>query len=228
MVILVVALAGCGDGTTDERTATTAAAPRVTPFPTGFGTDLVPGTTYTTQAFRPKLRITLREEGWKAFAATPTDLEMEPETTPPVQDSGVGIHRAPKVFDAAKGGEIPGDAVAGPPDFADWLTNHPHLKATKPKRVEAVGLKGVVIDVRVKSAQPRQYRDCGKVEGDCVVMIVGGVEPLVYGSNTFARWLVLEHPEGQVLIEQFVEPAKAFGKESRRLEQALSGIELAD
>ena len=67
-------------------------------------------------------------------------------------------------------------------DFTE-VADHIGLKATRPKPVEALGLKGVSIDVRVKSSQPRKYKDCGKVEGDCVVMFVGKVEPIVYGSS---------------------------------------------
>jgi hypothetical protein len=126
-----------------------------------------------------------------------------------------------QVFDPAEGGVTPGDAVPGPDDFAEWLTTHPHLRATKPKPVEALGLEGVQIDVRVKSSQPRKYKDCGKVEGDCVVMFVGKVEPIVYGSKSLGRFLVLEQPDGkQLVVEEYVEPARALKaqqREARRL-----------
>ena len=116
-----------------------------------------------------------------------------------------------QVFPPETGGVTPGDAVPGPDDFAAWLTTHPHLKTTKPKPVEALGLKGVSIDVRVKSSQPRKYKDCGKVEGDCVVMFVGKVEPIVYGSKSLGRFYVLEQPDGkQLVVEQYVEPASAL------------------
>jgi hypothetical protein len=74
---------------------------------------------------------------------------------PPITVSGVSFHHITRVFPPKTGGVIPGDAVAGPADFATWLTTHPYLRATNPKPVEALGLKGVSIDVRVKSSQPR-------------------------------------------------------------------------
>ena len=127
-----------------------------------------------------------------------------------MDSSALAFHHMTQVFAPETGGVTPGDAVPGPDDFAKWLTDHPHLKTTKPKPVEALGLKGVSIDVRVKSSQPRRYKDCGKVEGDCVVMFVGKVEPIVYGSKSFGRFYVLEQPDGrQLVVEQYIEPASA-------------------
>ena len=125
-------------------------------------------------------------------ADSPDHLEIEPTVEDPVDSSALAFHHMTQVFDPAKGGKTPGDAVAGPDDFAAWLTGHPHLNATTPKPVEALGLKGVSIDVRVKSSQPRRYKDCGKVQGECVVMFVGKIEPIVYGSLSFGRFYVLE------------------------------------
>ena len=36
---------------------------------------------------------------------------------------------------------------------------------------------------------PDDYKDCGKVEGDCVVMFVGKVEPIVYGAKSLGALL---------------------------------------
>jgi hypothetical protein len=62
-----------------------------------------------------------------------------------------------QVFDPARGGTTPGDAVAGPEDFAQWLTDHPHLKTTKPAPVEALGLKGVSIEPDGKQLVVEQF-----------------------------------------------------------------------
>ena len=62
----------------------------------------------------------------------------------------------------------------------------------------------------MKSSQPRKYKDCGKVEGDCVVMFVGEVEPIVYGSKSFGRFYVLDSPTAQLVVEQYIEPALAL------------------
>lgn len=73
-------------------------------------------------------------------------------------------------------------------------------------------MKGVSIDVRVKSSQPRRYKECGKVAGDCVAIFVGKIEPIVYGSASFGRFYVLEQPDGkELVVERYVEPASAEG-----------------
>ena len=212
-------LAGCG-GEDEPKAPATAA---VTPFPSIDRADLAPGTPYTTQQFKPKITLTLPEGEWLAAGAdSPDHVEIEPTPQDPVDSSALAFHHMTKVFDPEMGGETPGDAVAGPTDFAQWLTDHAHLKATKPEPVEALGLKGVSIDVRVKSSQPRQYKDCGKVEGDCVVMFVGKIEPIVHGSKSFGRFYVLEQPDGkELVVEQYVEPAGAFRAQRPAFEAAL-------
>lgn len=186
-------------------------AATTTPLSTIDNSNLTAGTTYTTKLFKPNITFTVPSEGeWKLFGSdSPDHIEIEPVVEDPVDLATIGFHHMTQVFPPETGGEIPGDAVPGPDDFAKWLTDHPHLKTTKPKPVEALGLKGVSIDVTVKSAQPKQYKDCGKVEGDCVVMFVSKVETIVYGSTTFGRFYVLEQPDGkELVVEQAVEPGK--------------------
>ena len=209
-LLAALVLASCGSD--DEPAAEQAAKPSVTPFPTIDRADLEVGTTYTTQQFKPNITLTLPEGEWIAAGAdSPDHVEIEPTPQDPVDASALAFHHMTQVFDPEQGGVTPGDAVAGPDDFAAWLTGHPHLKATKPKPVEALGLKGVAIDVRVKSSQPRRYKDCGKVEGECVVMFVGKVEPIVYGSKSLGRFFVLEQPDGkELVVEQYIEPASAL------------------
>ena len=209
-LLAVLALLGACGGE-DEKAAPAAAKPSVTPFPTIDRADLDVGRTYTTRQFKPNITLTLPEGEWIAAGAdSPDHVEIEPTPEDPVDSSALAFHHMTRVFDPETGGVTPGDAVPGPDDFATWLTDHPHLKTTKPKPVEALGLKGVSIDVRVKSSQPRRYKDCGKVEGDCVVMFIGKVEPIVYGSKSFGRFYVLEQPDGrQLVVEQYIEPASA-------------------
>jgi hypothetical protein len=206
----VLLLVACGSEQHSDGAAH--AAPAVTPFPSIDRADLVAGRTYTTRLFRPSITLTLPEGVWLATGADSVDhIEIEPTVKDPVDDATLAFHHMTRVFDPGRGGKIPGDAVPGPGDFAAWLTNHPHLRTTKPRPVKALGLKGVSIDVRVKSAQPRRYKDCGKVAGECVVMFIGSVEPIVYGSRSFGRFYVLQQPDGkQLVVEQAVEPASAF------------------
>jgi hypothetical protein len=209
LIALLVLATACGG---DEEKAAAPAKPTVTPFPSIDRADLLPGKTYTTKQFKPELTLTVPDGEWIAAGGdSPDHVEIEPTPEDPVDSSAIAFHHMTQVFDPAKGGVTPGDAVAGPEDFAEWLTSHPHLRATKPEPVEALGLEGVAIDVRVKSSQPRKYKDCGKVLGDCVVMFVGKVEPIVYGSKSFGRFYVLDQPDGkQLVVEQYVEPASAL------------------
>jgi hypothetical protein len=224
VAIAALLSAACGSDAQGERPASTArATPSVTPFPPIDRADLITGRTYRTRLFTPNITLTMPEGDWLATGADSADhIEMEPVVEPPVEDATLGFHHMTQVFDPATGGKIPGDAVAGPADFASWLTHHPHLRTTKPKPVEALGLKGVSIDVRVKSSQPRRYKDCGKVGGECVVMFNSKVEPVVYGSQTFGRFYVLEQPDGkQLVVEQAVTPASAFKAEKPTFDAVL-------
>ena len=221
----VLLLPACGSK--DEPKA--AATASVTPFPTIDRADLTAGTTYTTQQFKPNITLTLPAGEWTAVGAdSPDHLEIEPTVEDPVDSSAIAFHHMTQVFDPKTGGKTPGDAVAGPDDFAQWLTDHPHLKTTRPEPVEALGLKGVSIDVRVKSSQTRKYKDCGKVAGDCVVMFVGKIEPIVYGSASFGRFYVLEQPDGkQLVVEQYVEPASALKAQRPAFEAILASATTA-
>ena len=217
LIALLALLTACGGD--DKPSAATAAKPTVTPYPSIDLGDLENGASYASRKFKPELTLTIPQEGeWNtAGADNPDHVELEPEPVPPVSSSGISFHHMTRVFPADKGGVTPGDAVAGPADFAAWLTSHPHLRTTKPKPVEALGLKGVSIDVRV-----------GKVEGECVVMFIGSIEPLVYGSKTFGRFYVLDRPGGkQIVVEEFAEPASAFKKTEAQLDAVLRSARVA-
>jgi hypothetical protein len=228
LLLLLALLSACGGDAKTEAAAP--AKPTVTPFPSIDLGDLKLGATYRSRQFKPHVTVTIPNEGeWHAAGAdNPDHVELEPEPIPPIASSGISFHHMTRVFPPETGGVEPGDAVAGPADFAQWLTSHPHLRTTKPKPVEALGLKGVMIDVRVKSSQPRKYKDCGKVEGECVVMFIGSIEPLVYGSKVFGRFYVLQQPDGkQLVVEEFAEPASAFAKARPPLDAVLKSAKLS-
>ena len=83
-------------------------------------------------------------------------------------------------------------------------------------------------DVRTKSAQPRQYKDCAKVGGQCVVMFIGKVEPTVYWARSFGRFYVFLQPDGkQLVVEQAVEPASAFKAQKHAFDAVLESATTA-
>lgn len=222
--LVAVLLCGCGGEPADGADPGGAAA-----WPAATFAELEPGREYVTKRFKPSVRLTLPEGIWKTTGDNPDHLEIEPEAVDPINDAGIGFHSVTRVFDAAKGGVVPGDAQPGPEDFAAWLKAHPHLRTTAPKPVEMLGLKGVTIDARVKSSQPRQYRDCGKYHGDCVVLMIGAIEPSVMGSRVLGRFHVLERPEGgQLLVEYWAQPARAAEAPFAVFDEILAGASLGD
>lgn len=232
LVVAVLVLAGCGgDGSGGERagTATSEAGSKATPLPAVALAELEAGKHYVSRKFTPKITLTIPTAGWVISSDVPDHVEIEPPTEQPVEDAGIGFHHMTKVFDPVKGGEIPGDAVAGPDDFAAWLVDHPHLTTTKPKPVEALGLRGVSIDARVKSGQSKVYRDCGKVDPEvCVVMFIGAIEPVVWGRSSKTRFLVLDQPDGrQLVVELWVDPAKQFAGEAKLLQRVVASASVA-
>jgi hypothetical protein len=180
--------------------------------------------TYTSRNFKPSISFKTPPGHWRAAVADHADhVELEPDTVPPLAAAGIAFHHATQVFPPDKGGKIAGDAVAGPENFATWLTSHPHLKTTQPKPVAALGLEGVSIDVRAKSSSPRKYKDCGKFSGACVVLMMGGVEPILYAGEILGRFLVLEQPDGkQLVVEEWFEPASAAEVGFKLLDQAVA------
>jgi hypothetical protein len=53
-------------------------------------------------------------------------------------------------------------------------------------------------------------------------MFISSTEPIVYGSETFGRFYVLEQPDGkQLVVEQAVAPASAFKVEKAVFDAAL-------
>ena len=200
-----------------------------TPLPEVDFADVEGGTTYTTKLFQPALTFTLPEGEWELYGAdSPEHVELEPEADDPVDDAAIGFHHVTQVFDPKKGGKTPGDTVAAPEDFAKWLTDHPHLNTTTPKKTEALGLEGVSIDVRVKSSPPNIPDDCGKYEGDCVPLFIGKIEAILYASKTFGRFYVLEQPDGkQLVVEQFVKPVAGTKAGLKILDELLESATVA-
>ncbi len=222
---------GCGGEETQpspEPTPPPAPAEAVTPLPGDF-TPVDGGTTYTTQKFKPAMRITPPERGrWS------TDVGDTPEHFGIQADfkfgyAGLGVHRITRVYDPKTGGVEPGDMVPFKGDFAAWLAGHPHLRTSDPEPVEVLGRSGVQIDVTTRSSPPRiPAQDCGHVGANCVPLFWDGVNQIVYGKLSKGRFIVVPLEDGgQLVVEQYVVPAAAFPRALAVLRPALESLELA-
>ncbi len=220
---------GCGgEETQPSPTMTRPPAEAVNPLPGDF-TPLEGGTTYTTQKFKPPVRITPPQQGrWSTdLGDTPEHFAIEPEVE--FGDVGIGVHRITRVYDPKTGGVEPGDMVPFTGDFAAWLTGHPHLRTSKPKRVRLLGRSGVQIDVTTRSA-PRRIpsQDCGHVGRDCVPLFWDGLNHAVHGKLSKGRFIVVPLDDGgQLVVEQYVVPAAEFPRALAVLRPALESLELA-
>ena len=71
-------------------------------------------------------------------------------------------------------------------------------------------------------------KDCRKVEGDCVVLFIGKIEPIVHDSASFGRFYMLAQPDDkELVIEQYVEPASALKAQSPAFEAVLDSATTA-
>jgi hypothetical protein len=226
-LVLVLALAACGsDDEPAKTTASKAAAPAGTPFPDGDMWPLQSGTTYTTRKFQPALSITPGKGKWTAEVGDrPEHLAAALDVTR--GQAIIGFHRMTQVFDPDAGGKIPGDAVEGPADFAEWLTTHPRLNATKPKPASLLGLDGVRIDITTKSSPKRIPNDCGKFEPPCLPLFYDGFEPVIYGGDWKGRFYVLDQGDRQLVVEQAIQPPRRFESLVKQLDVQLDAVEIA-
>ena len=195
-------------------------------FPTEDVFPLESGKTYTTTRFRPTLRIKVQPGEWIAGTADrPDHLTVEREVDR--GDAILAFHHFTKVFDPRKGGVKPGDMVDGPRDVVRWLRTHPHLRTTAPVAVTRLGLRGVRMDVLVRSSPPRVPRDCGKVTGgtgDCVALFHDGFDFAVYPETGRSRFYVLGRPGEQLVVELSAMPKARFASRVKMLERQLDGV----
>ena len=226
----VLAAGGCAGEETKPSPQVTPppAAEASNPLPGDF-TPLEGGTTYTTRNFKPAVRITPPERGpWTTDVGdTPEHFSIEAEFA--FGQAGLAVHRITRVYDPKAGGAEPGDMVPFEGGFAAWLTEHPHLRTTKPQPVELLGRSAVQIDLTTRSSPPRiPPQDCGHVGANCVPLFWDGLNQIVYGKLNKGRFIVVPLDDGgQLVVEQYVVPATHFTRALAILRPALDSLELA-
>jgi hypothetical protein len=226
-LVLALALAACGsDDEGSPATASKTPAPAGTPFPASDMSPLESGVTYSTRKFQPGLAITPGEGEWIAEVGDrPDHLAMALDVG---RGQGIlGFHHITRVMDPDAGGAIPGDAVEAAADFAEWLTAHPHLKASKPERTSLLGLEGVRVDIQAKSSPAKVPDDCGKFEPPCVPLFSDGFEIVSYGGDWKGRFYVLDQGGRQLVVEEAVQQPARFETIVRQLDAQLEAVELA-
>ena len=218
VLVLGTALATCGG----DDDATTSAAKQARPLPRSAGAALISGKTYETRAFEPQVTLTLPAGKWETAAReTPTSLGLGLEAPPPTQKATVTLVRPPKVFDPQRGAKSAGDTEDPPPDFVEWLADHPRLRATPPRLAQAGGLEGRQLDVTVTSTPARVPPECSSAP--CLPLYVDapGGKPVVFAKGARIRYVVLDGPNGQILAELYVGPGSRFKAVVPKLERAL-------
>ena len=213
--------ASSSGSTTSATQAVSKAAPGFTDYE-----DLDAGKTYTTTQQTPKMSLKVPPGTWNTESGDRADgFAVAADQTPAVPQAILAVHHISKVFDPERGGRRPGDQIPLRGDFAAWLSSHPHLQTTKPKPVRLLGLKGVELDVTGRSSPPRIPEDCGAVGDGCVPLFHDGFDYVFYAKGNKGRFDVLELPAGgQLVVERFAEPAKAFGRALNKLKPLLAGL----
>jgi hypothetical protein len=189
-------------GTTASEKVTVAGMPCFNPEGGYCLGALEPGT-YRTKSFKPRIRYTT-PEGWVNGEDLPGNFLLYREDDPQegfLGGSFVGIYtdvRAPQPC-----AEDWADGVGHTPaDLAAWYAEHPGLAAIRPRPVEVGGLRGLVIDVPLRSDWDRT---CPWSQGRPVVPVIigSGVSQLhhtaIPGSDT--RLIVLSWRDTNVTIE---------------------------
>jgi hypothetical protein len=202
----------------------------VTPFPSIDLGDLANGATYRSRRFEPNVSMTIPAQGeWHAAGAdNPDHVELEPEPVPPIFSSGISFHHMTRVFPPETGGVQPGGR-GGRPGRLRAVADQPPAPADDEAQAGRGARPQGRGDRRARQVEPAaEVKDCGKVEGECVVMFIGSVEPIVYGSKVFGRFYVLQQPDGkQLVVEEFAEPASAFKQARPPLDAVLRSARLA-
>jgi hypothetical protein len=227
-VLLGVVASGCGAGSV--RTAATSAPPAPAKEPAFSDYQgLRSGRTYTTTAFRPAIRFTVPSGAWSSEVGdTATDFTVALHDPPgAIAQALLAAHRVRLVYDPRRGGRIPGDRIPLHGSFADWLQRHPRLRVTAPRPARLMGLSGVQMDVSGRSQPPRVPEECSKTGSDCVPLFYDGLDPATYARDNRGRFIILRLPSGgELVIEQFVEPAAEFGHGLRLLRPLLGRLRL--
>jgi hypothetical protein len=232
-VLLCLLGAGCGGGDGGGESARPQQAGSKAPAAgPAFGDyqDLDSGRTYTTTVFKPAVRFTVPAGRWSSEEGD-TAADFAVAVKGPrggVAQAILALHRVSLVYDPRRGGTIPGDRVALRGSFANWLRRHPRLRIRADRPTRLMGLEGSLIEVSGKSQPPRVPNECPKSGPDCAPLFYAGLDPVVYPRTARGRFIVLTLPGGgELVVEEFVEPSRAFAHGLRQLSPLLAQLRLA-
>jgi len=208
---------GCGgdSGQTGSSSAPSSTAHVSTEPGVGLRTasHLTRGETYKTNLFTPGLTVTVPRGEWATEQGdSPRHISFASAPSETLAQAIVALHRIDRVFDANRGGRIPGDQVPLRGSFADWLRHHPYLRVTRDQPVTMFGLRGSSLDIVARKASPRgPEQACGDNGRRWLPLFYDGLDYVIYGSSSRGRFNVLKLPSGgELVVEEFVQPGSAF------------------
>jgi hypothetical protein len=221
---------GGGNGATATSTQTAAKPAAAKPGFDEFEA-LHHGRTYTTTVFNPAIRFTVPRGPWSSEEGdSARDFAIAAKRPPSgVFQAILAVHRVSQVYDPKRGGTVPGDRVALRGTFVHWLRTHPRLRILADRPTRLMGLGGTLIDVSGKSQPSHVPRECRELGPDCAPLFYAGVDPVVYARTSRGRFIVLKLPDGgELVVEQFVDPARSFARALRYLRPLLGRLALAE
>lgn len=206
LVIMTLALTGCGGGGPAQEEEATAR-----PLPED-NKALRPGE-YRTEEFKPSASFRVGE-GWLAAPPEASDvLQLQYGQT-----AGLAFTRVQKVYKPAH--TTTPTLVKAPEDLVGWYQHHPYLKTGKPKPITVGGVKGVEFDV-VAEVPEDHLSICG---ADCVdtIQYTGGHVGLFEGDKYHV--IVLEDVKGDKLTIDYGGLASDFDKVAPQAQKLVDSV----
>jgi hypothetical protein len=196
-MVMILALTGCGGGSSQEEEA------KARPLPEQ-PQELRPAE-YRSEEFKPSVSFRVGK-GW---------LTSPPETSDVLQlqwgeTTGLAFTRVQKVYkpilNPAK--TTTPTLVEAPEDLVGWFQNHPYLRTSKPEPITVGGIKGQQFDL-VAEVPEDHVSICGT---DCVDAIKYTGNQVVYFEGDEIHVIVLEDVKGETVTIDYGGLAKDFDK----------------
>jgi hypothetical protein len=228
LALAALAAGGCGDDDEPAAQKSKPAAAKQRDLPVQGDFPVVPGVEYTSTRFEPKVTLSVPDGAWRTLDPESRDhITIDLTSDGTFNLAGFGLHRMTKVADPQRGAQTVADAVDAPPDYIEWLAEHPRLEASEPKDVQVGDLKGRQIEVSPKSFPKRRPAGCKEEPPyqPCLVLYFMGAEPTWFYKSGRIRFTALDVGGEQIIAEEFVDPDERFAAiDAEKLEPIVSSL----